>query len=119
MSAIVTDQFRILNANNFVESVESDNNSYYVFIGLPNPTTVGYGRDSNWNTNTPDPVDNFSRHAHVGDTMMYGKKISSANIRRIIRRVDWTAGNRYEIYRDDYSVSSPSPIKESSRLISV
>ena len=116
MSAIVTDQFRILNANNFVESVESDNNSYYVFIGLPNPTTVGYGRDSNWNTNTPDPVDNFSRHAHVGDTMMYGKKISSANIRRIIRRVDWTAGNRYEIYRDDYSVSSPSPIKESSRL---
>ena len=48
--------------------------------------------------------------------MMYGKKISSANIRRIIRRVDWTAGNRYEIYRDDYSVSNPSPIKESSRL---
>ena len=34
MSAIVTDQFRILNANNFVESVESDNNYYYVFIGL-------------------------------------------------------------------------------------
>ena len=43
MSAIVTDQFRILNANNFVESVESDNNSYYVFIGLSNPATVGYG----------------------------------------------------------------------------
>ena len=40
MSAIVTDQFRILNANNFVESVESDNNSYYVFIGLSNPATV-------------------------------------------------------------------------------
>ena len=116
MSAIVTDQFRILNANNFVESVESDDNSYYVFIGLPNPTIVGYGRSEQWNTNTPDPVDNFSRHAHVGDTMMYGKKISSANIRRIIRRIDWTAGNRYEIYRDDYSVSNPSPIKESSRL---
>ena len=37
MSAIITDQFRILNANNFVESVENTNNSYYVFIGLPNP----------------------------------------------------------------------------------
>ena len=116
MSAIVTDQFRILNANNFVESVESDDNSYYVFIGLPNPTIVGYGRSENWNTQTPDPVDNFSDHAHVGDTMMYGKKISSANIRRIIRRIDWTAGNRYEIYRDDYSVSNQSPIGESSRL---
>ena len=47
MSAIITDQFRILNANNFVESVENTNNSYYVFIGLPNPagtaTLVGYG----------------------------------------------------------------------------
>ena len=38
MPAIVTDQFRILNANNFVESVENTNNSYYVFIGLSNPT---------------------------------------------------------------------------------
>ena len=37
MSAIVTDQFRILNANNFVESVENTNNSYYIFIGLSNP----------------------------------------------------------------------------------
>ena len=38
MSAIVTDQFRILNANNFVASVEDTNNSYYVFLGLANPT---------------------------------------------------------------------------------
>ena len=57
MSAIITDQFRILNANNFVESVENTNNSYYVFIGLPNPvgtdTLVGYGRSSEWNSNTP------------------------------------------------------------------
>ena len=41
MSAIVTDQFRILNANNFVESVENTNNSYYVFVGLANPTGSG------------------------------------------------------------------------------
>ena len=87
MSAIVTDQFRILNANNFVESVESDDNSYYVFIGLPNPTIVGFGRDTNWNTNTPDPVDNFSRHAHVGDTMMYGKKISSKKSEELLEEL--------------------------------
>ena len=116
MSAIVTDQFRILNANNFVESVESDNNSYYVFISLSNPTTVGYGRSSGWQSSTPAPVDNFSYRAHVGDTMMFGKKISSANIRRIVRKVDWVSGNRYEIYRDDYSVSNPSPINSAARL---
>ncbi|GIS09084.1 MAG: hypothetical protein CM15mP113_2140 [Pseudomonadota bacterium] len=31
MPAIVTDQFRILNANNFVESVDNTSNSYYIF----------------------------------------------------------------------------------------
>ena len=120
MSAIITDQFRILNANNFVESVENTNNSYYVFIGLPNPvgtdTLVGYGRSSEWNSNTPAPTDSFSYRAHTGDTMMFGKKVSSANIRRIIRRVDWIAGSRYEIYRDDYSIDNPSPLTQANRL---
>jgi len=120
MSAIVTDQFRILNANNFVESVENTNNSYYVFVGLANPqgadTVVGYGRSGNWNSNTPAPTDSFSYRSHSGDTMMFGKKVSSANIRRIIRRVDWISGNRYEIYRDDYSATNQSPLTKANRL---
>ena len=122
MPAIVTDQFRILNANNFVESVENTNNSYYVFIGLANPTgaptLAGYGRTSDWNSSdkTPAPTDSFSYRAHSGDTMMFGKRVSSANIRRIIRRVDWAEGNRYEIYRDDYSASNPSPLTAANRL---
>ena len=120
MSAIVTDQFRILNANNFVESVENTNNSYYVFCGLTNPkgsdTVVGYGRSEDWNSNTPAPIDSFSYRAHSGDTMMFGKKVSSANIRRIIRRVDWISGSRYEIYRDDYSATNQSPLTKANRL---
>ena len=122
MPAIVTDQFRILNANNFVESVENTNNSYYVFIGLSNPTgaptLAGYGRTSDWNTSskTPSPIDSFSYRAHSGDTMMFGKNISSANIRRIIRRVDWSSGSRYEIYRDDYSATNQSPLTQANRL---
>ena len=64
MPAIVTDQFRILNANNFVESVENTNNSYYAFVGLANPQgadrtgRVGFGRTTDWNTEgkTPAPV---------------------------------------------------------------
>ncbi len=120
MSAIVTDQFRILNANNFVASVEDTNNSYYVFLGLANPTgaetLVGFGRSSDWNTATPAPTDSFAYQRHSGDTMMFGKKVSSANIRRLIRRVDWVSGNRYEIYRDDYSPTNQSPLTKSNRL---
>ena len=48
MSAFVTDQFRILNAGSFVESIS--NNSYYAFLGLSNPTATGFGRTDNWDT---------------------------------------------------------------------
>jgi hypothetical protein len=34
MSAIITDQIRILNAKNFVAGVTATANSYYSFIGL-------------------------------------------------------------------------------------
>ena len=70
MSAIVTDQFRILNANNFVESVENPVNSYYIFLSLPNPTQVGFGRSTTWDSNTPTPIDNFNYQSHVYDTML-------------------------------------------------
>jgi len=116
MPAIVTDQFRILNASNFVESVESASNSYYVTVNLSNPTAVGFGRSSDWNTNPPAPLDNFAQNSHAGATILFGKKISSANIRRIIRRIDWVAGTRYEMYRDDYSIINPSPLTNASRL---
>ena len=116
MSSIVTDQFRILNAKNFVESVENTANSYYVFVGLPNATQVGFGRTSNWNTSVPNPVDNFTYLSHTGDVSLYGKKVSSSTVRRIIRRIDWARGTKYEMYRHDYSLTSPSPISSSSRL---
>ena len=38
MAAIITDQFRIINANNFMKDVTSGDNSYYAFLGLANPT---------------------------------------------------------------------------------
>ena len=38
MSAIITDQLRILNAKNFVSAATSSVNSYYAFVGLPNAT---------------------------------------------------------------------------------
>jgi len=120
MAAIVTDQFRILNVNNFIDSVESTENSYYIFTSLPNPTlTTGYGRTSDWNTNTvgpPSPIDNFNYSNHVFDTMLFGKKITPANIRRVVRRVDWEQGNVYEQYRHDYSTSNLSPTTGSTRL---
>ena len=116
MAAIVTDQFRILNAGNFVDSVTNSSNSYYVFVGLSDPAVVGFGRTTVWDTNTPSPVDNFDYQNFIGDNMSFGKRVTSANVRRLIRRIDWTRGTKYEMYRHDYSLTNLSPITKSSRL---
>ena len=34
----------------------------------------------------------------------------------LIRRIDWTSGARYEMYRHDYSVKNPSPVTQATRL---
>ena len=116
MAAIVTDQFRILNASNFIDSVTGGNNSYYVFLGLDNPSQVGFGRTTNWNTNIPNPTDNFEYYSHYKDTSLFGKKITSSNIRRLIRKVTWTSNTSYEMYRHDYNIQNPTPNSNSSRL---
>ncbi len=118
MPAIVTDQFRILNASNFVAGVSSSTNSYYVSVGLPNPapSSVGFGRQTNWNTATPNPVDSFSEIDHIGDTTQFGKRVTEANVRRLVRRIDWTKGIKYDMYRQDYSTSNTAPNSNATRL---
>ena len=91
-AAIVTDQFRILNASNFVESVENSSNSYYVFASLPNPapSTIGFGRTgtdvANYNSNVIPPVDSINNTNHISDTMLFGRRIGDANVRRLIKK---------------------------------
>ena len=62
MPAIITDQFRILNAETFINSfvgVGTTANYYYTFLGHPNPKQVdvpGY-TDIDWNEVVPEPRD--------------------------------------------------------------
>ncbi len=118
MSAVVTDQFRISNAGNFVDSVLDTNNAYYVFLGLSNPTTPnpGFGRTDTWNALPPNPIDNLNHEWNYGDTSLFGKKINGANVRRVVKKVEWKTNTAYDMYRQDYSIHNPSPISKSSRL---
>jgi len=116
MAALITDDFRLFNADNFIESVTDPNNSYYIFVGLPNPVGGGYGRSLNWNNDPPNPIDSFAYIRHSYDTMMYGRRITPGNIKRVIRRINWIKGTRFDQYRDDYSVNNVSPNTGSTRL---
>lgn len=105
MPAIITDQIRVLNASNFVSGITTTDNSYYVFMGLPNATDVA----SDWNTDTPSPIDNFNEHDNIYDTLISAKKITSSDILRVVRKISWLSGTTYEMYRHDYSVNRLTP----------
>lgn len=105
MPAIITDQIRILNANNFVSGISTTDNSYYVYIGLPNASEI----DADWNTNTPYPIDSFDQYNDMYDTVISAKKVTSSDVLKVVRKVDWTSGTIYEMYRQDYSINRTAP----------
>lgn len=112
MPAIITDQIRVLNASNFVSGISTSDNSYYVFIGLPNATEVS----ADWNTNTPYPVDSFDQYNDIYDTLISAKKITSSDVLKVIRKISWTSGTIYEMYRHDYSINRTSPQTSATSL---
>ena len=127
MPAVVTDQFRISNASNFIDSIADTSNSYYIFLGLANPETgggldeggIGIGRSSTWNTGNlasiPAPTDNFQYQSLYAKTSLFAKKVNSSNARRVIKKYTWTANTSYDMYRHDYDiVKNPTPNGQSN-----
>jgi hypothetical protein len=112
MAAIITDQIRILNAKNFVAGITDPANSYYSFIGLPNPTEV----QSDWDTNPPSPKDSFDEENSYWDTMIALKKISASDVRQVIQKRVWSSGTTYDMYRHDYSRSNTAKVSGATNL---
>ena len=104
MAAIITDQLRILNAKNFVAGVQTSSNSYYVFIGLPNPEDY----QSDWDTSPPSPKDSLDQSNDYWDTMLAMKKINSSDISQVVRKVQWSSGITYDMWRNDITRNNPS-----------
>ena len=114
MTAIITDQIRILNAKNFTAGVTTSVNSYYAFVGLPNPTSI----QSDWDDDPPSPTDNFSNEWDTWDTMIALKKITPDDVQRVVNKRIWASGTTYDYYRHDYSVSNPPPNSSGTTLYS-
>ena len=112
MAAIITDQIRILNAKNFVAGVSSASNSYYSFIGLPNPTDI----QSDWDTNPPSPKDSFDEENSYWDTMVALKKINASDVRQVVQKRVWSSGTTYDMYRHDYSRTNTAKVSGATNL---
>lgn len=102
MSAIITDQLRILNAKKFVAGFSTTTEAYYSFVGLPNATTI----QSDWNTTPPSPTDSFNYENSTWDTIIALKKITSSDAKQVVKKNVWASGITYDYYRHDYSITN-------------
>jgi len=97
MPAIITDQLRISNAKYFVDKVSLGDSLYYSFIGLSNPEDI----KSDWNRLPQSPKDSFNEENNYWDTIISLKKITSGDVRQLVRKIEWNSGNIYDMYRHD------------------
>ena len=114
MSAIITDQLRILNAKNFVSIASSSNNSYYSFVGLTNATDYS----ATWDINPPSPKDSFDQENDYWDTMIALKKIKASDVNQVVRKITWASGITYDMYRHDISRTNTSKPSGATSLYS-
>jgi hypothetical protein len=114
MSAIITDQLRISNALSFLDKINNSTNSYYVFLGLSNPTEYL----STWENSPPFQRDNFDEENKCWDTMFSLKKISPSDVSPVVRRINWESGRIYDMYRHDISIDKRSNQTLSTSLYS-
>ena len=92
MAAIVTSNFRVLNANNFKEDVA--NSSVYVAIG----------KSDVWSLTTSDTTDTtpFTPNDHLDDlgeareNLIGMKKIASSDLSHVVDRYTWTSNTVYD-----------------------
>ena len=112
MAAIITDQIRIVNAKNFLAGIQSATNSYYTFVGLPNPDDF----QIDWNTSPPSPKDCFNDENEYWDTMLAMKKINSSDVRQVVVKRVWASGTTYDYYRNDYTVSNTAKVSGATNL---
>lgn len=94
MSRLIVSNFRTHAAAQFLESVSETANSIY-YIGAHKSTP--FINDSL----PPDPENTIaSTHYSLYDDLIFGKHITPADIKHMIRNITWTSGTVYDMYDD-------------------
>ena len=112
MAAIITNKFRINNAEQFVESFsEAAATTYYLFIGRSHSwatDTDAQGNSINEGTDAtpPTPNDDVTSEFYNYDDMLGAKIITSSDVSHVIPRRNWTTGTTYDMYEHNISSSN-------------
>ena len=102
MAAIITEKFRLHNAEQFEESFsEASASTYYLFIGKSSPFT---STTSGGNDNAPPtPIDDVTTEFYKWDSMLAAKLISASDVSFAIPRRNWANNTTYDMYEHDVS----------------
>ena len=105
MAAIITEKFRLHNAEQFYESLsESSADTYYIGIGKP----ISFTSDTSGGTDLspPTPVDDVSSEFYLWDSMIAAKKLTSSDVSYVIPRRNWANSTTYDMYEHNISSSN-------------
>ena len=108
MPAIITNKFRINNAEQFSESFsEASPEIYYLGVGRPQAfatQTRGDLRTENQGTDSAaiTPADSVIEEFNTFDDLLAVKKITTSDTSFVIPRRNWTTTTVYDYYRHDY-----------------
>lgn len=95
MTKLISNNFKLFNAEQFIESFsEPSFDVYYFFVGHPVPFT---------NDSTPPTLyDNvYNTYIDPYDNMIYGKRITTSDIATMAPRHDWVSNTVYAKYKHD------------------
>jgi hypothetical protein len=92
-TTLVTKNLSINNADNFVTEVQG-NSEFYVFAAK-------HTQYPDTDATVPVPTESVkSSTRDIYEDLLFGKKITSADINKVIKRYDWTVNNKYAQYDD-------------------
>ena len=112
MAAIITNKFRINNAEQFVESFsETAATTYYLFIGRAHSWATdadvqGNSINEGTDASPPTPNDDITSEFYNYDDMLGAKLITSSDVSHCIPRRNWTTGTTYDMYEHNISSSN-------------
>lgn len=141
MPSLVTDNFRVFAAEQFIESLEEP----YSSVGVPDSNDSSaasqayrskiylfIGRSYNWNDLTggavvekysgnssvsdfapPDPVDSYDELSEIYDDMIAIKRVTRSDVSQVIRKRIWQYNTIYDMYRNNYSPTNLSSTGQS------
>ena len=100
MSAIINNSFRKFNADNFISSFIGNN--VYLTIGKntewSGASAGEYIETAPNDASIPVPIDTTVAYYKNHDDLIAIKKVSSADVSHVIKRVNWTTNTRYAEY---------------------